>query len=77
MGRVRRRRARPFWEYLPNPPRLAPMLNRIIDGMGLPPITDSLLHGFVEVGDAIALSITKSIRYNLTKILKEGRKRRR
>jgi len=63
-----RRRERSPLEYLPNPPRLSPVLNRVIDDMKLPPRLDSLIHLIVEMGDTVVMSITKSIRYHREKL---------
>ena len=67
---------------LPDPPRLAPILNRIIDE-NLHPLAernrllylvDSMLHTAVEIGDTLVHSAVKTLRYNVSKLL-EGEKR--
>ncbi len=63
----------------PSPPRLAPVLNRLIDRVMHPLAEknralyalDSLLHISVEMGDAFVDSLAKTIRYNISKILEE------
>ena len=66
-------------KYVPDPPKMAPTLNRIID-RAIHPLAeknkalyllDSALHIFVETGDALAESLAKTVRYNLPKILKK------
>lgn len=72
-----RRRSGSALRMLPDPPRLAPTLNRVIDSVMHPLAEerrelyalDSLLHLAVEVGDTVALSIAKTIRYNLPRVL--------
>jgi len=68
-------------ERIPNPPRLAPLLNKQIDELfhkaadknrGLY-LVDSLAHLVVETADSIALSISKSVRYNLKKLVEGGK----
>jgi len=63
----------------PDPPRVAPLLNRVIDEV-LHPLAekrrelyllDSALHTAVELGDALAKSLAKTIRYNLSRLLGE------
>lgn len=77
------RGADPLWllKALPDPPRLSPVLNRLIDRV-LHPLAeknralyllDSALHISVELGDALVQSIVKSVRYNAPRLLeKEG-----
>ena len=62
---------------VPNPPKLSPFLNRRIDEILHPAaeedkrlyVVDSLAHMLVETADAVMLSIVKSVRYNLTKVI--------
>lgn len=64
-------------KYLPDPPRLAPTINRVID-RALHPLAerdkvfylvDSLLHTGVEVADTLVLSFVKTLRYNVPKLV--------
>ena len=62
----------------PDPPRLAPTLNRAIDrvlhplareyGRGVY-VIDTLLHWAVEAADSAAASLAKTLRYNAPRIL--------
>lgn len=65
---------------LPNPPKLSTFLNPIIDSK-LHPIAekdkklyliDNALHTSIELADALVLSIHKSIKYNLSRLLEGG-----
>jgi predicted ATP-dependent serine protease len=64
-------------ENIPNPPKLSPLLNRQIDRVLHKAaernrslyIIDSLAHTAVEAADSVALSVAKSIRYNLRRII--------
>ena len=64
-------------KMVPNPPRLAPTLNRVIDEVMHPVaeknktlyIVDSTLHAAVEVSDTLIQSLVKTVRYNVTRIL--------
>jgi hypothetical protein len=64
----------------PPPPRLAPLLNRQIDrafhrGSGEEAktlaIIDSIAHTVVEQADSLVLSLHKTVKYNLGRILSE------
>ena len=65
---------------LPDPPRLSPILNRVIDEVMHPLaeerrelyLLDSALHTAVELGDTLVRSLVKSIRYNLSKLMESG-----
>jgi len=80
-------RAAKLLELLPPPPRLAPVLNRVIDSVlhrlaeeeGDPGVylLDSALHTLVELGDQLADSIAKSVRYNLPRVLRLAERARR
>lgn len=64
---------------IPDPPKLAPILNRIIDETIHPIaeknkalyILDSILHTTAEIADTIMYSITKTLRYNIPKLIKK------
>ena len=66
-------------KYAPNPPRLSPTLNRIIDETVHPLaekhselyVLDSLLHLTVELADTAVASLAKTVRYNLEKIIEK------
>lgn len=64
----------------PPPPRLAPLLNRQIDGLlhrgsgeeaRALAVLDSIAHTIVEQADSLVLSIHKTVKYNLGRILGE------
>lgn len=64
----------------PPPPRLAPLLNKEIDrvfhrGSGEEArtlaIIDSIAHTIVEQADSLVLSLHKTVKYNLSRILGE------
>ena len=83
IDKLRRGELRPadLLRYVPDPPRLAPVANQIIDRVMHPAaekrrelyLVDSALHMLVEMGDQFVASVTKSIRYNLPKMLRGGR----
>ena len=64
---------------IPNPPKLAPVLNRVIDKALHPAAErderiyalDSALHTVVEVGDTLVHSLAKTIRYNVARIVEK------
>jgi hypothetical protein len=67
-----------YLKNMPPPPRLAPILNKRIDELLHPLgernksiyIVDAVAHALVEQADSLVLSLYKSIRYNLPKILR-------
>jgi hypothetical protein len=67
-----------YLRNMPQPPRLAPLLNPRIDALLHPLaernksiyIVDAVAHALVEQADSLVLSLYKSIRYNLPKVLK-------
>jgi len=69
--------------HAPDPPRIAPILNRVIDEVMHPLAeknkklyyVDSALHIAVELGDALAQSLIKTIRYNIPKILEKRKEK--
>jgi len=68
----------------PDPPRVAPRMNKEIDkrfhkaAKENPSlwIVDSILHMGVEVGDQVAQSATKSLRYNGREVINQMRKKK-
>jgi len=66
--------------YVPDPPRLAPTLNRLIDRVMHPLaekrtelyVVDSALHILVEVGDQLVQSIAKTVRFNIPRVLEKA-----
>ena len=67
-------------ELIPNPPRLAPSLNRRIDQIFHPRgeedlkdpaklFLDSLAHFIVEQADSAVQSFAKTVRYNISKVV--------
>ena len=66
-------------KVLPDPPRLSPILNRVIDEVMHPLaeerrelyLLDSALHMAVELGDALMQSVAKVVRYNVPKLLEK------
>jgi archaellum biogenesis ATPase FlaH len=68
-------------ENIPNPPKLSPFFNRQIDKVLHKPaekdkglvLVDSLAHMLAETADSMVLSITKSLRYNLRKLVEGGK----
>jgi hypothetical protein len=67
-------------ENMPNPPKLSPFLNRRIDELLHKAaerdkrlwLVDSLAHTVAEMMDSIALSMAKSARYNLRRLVEGG-----
>jgi len=68
---------------IPDPPRIAPHLNKLID-QHLHPKTkepegelvyliDWMLHTAVEVADTFVASVHKGVKYNLSKMLEGGK----
>jgi len=66
--------------YLPDPPRLAPSLNKRIDQIFHPRgeedlrdpaklFLDSLCHFIVEQADSAVQSFAKTVRYNISKVV--------
>jgi len=67
-------------KYLPDPPRLAPSLNKRIDQIFHPRgeedlkdpaklFLDSLAHFIVEQADSAVQSFAKTVRYNISKVV--------
>jgi hypothetical protein len=71
-----------YLRNMPQPPRLAPLLNPRIDALLHPLaerdksiyVVDAVAHALVEQADSLVLSLYKSIRYNLTKMLESKSK---
>ena len=69
-------------ENLPDPPRLAPFLNRKIDAIFHPLaekdkralLIDTALHFLVETADSLAHSTVKAARYNLKRLVEEKKR---
>ena len=77
---------RKLLENFPNPPRLAPILNRRIDktfhphgekDLQNPTVVffDSLAHFVVEQADSAVQSFAKTVRYNLSKFVDQSDKK--
>ena len=68
---------------IPSPPKLAPTLNKVIDGLFHPHfeehkgfvLADSIAHAVVEQADSFVASVAKTIKYNLDKLVGEEKEK--